>query len=103
VHDNGQALVLSAEGELDVSTAQRLLLAVQDALRAAPVLLVIDLGGVEFVDSVGLAALVNTQRAAGATTLRFVTSTPPVRRALELVGLRDLLDTYPSLDEALAG
>jgi anti-sigma B factor antagonist len=98
---HGPGQVLSVAGDLDMSTAQQLLLAVEDAVGGEPALLVVDLSGVQFMDSVGLAALVNAQRAGKPTRMRFVASAP-VQRTLDLVGLNELLDTYPSVAEALA-
>ncbi len=82
--DGGAALV----GEIDAHTAGRLTQAFDD-----PGDLVLDLSGVEFVDSSGLRVLIelhqNCSQAGGAVVLR--TPSPAVRRLLEVSGVADYL------------
>src|SRR5437764_14014822 len=54
--------VLVVCGELDIARAPRLSVAINEALRELPPALVIDLCGVDFLDSTGLAVLLNARR-----------------------------------------
>lgn len=56
-------LVLAAEGELDLLTGPRLAVRVREHARHGARAVCLDLTGVTFVDSAGLAALVNAARA----------------------------------------
>ena len=60
--------------------------------------LVIDLGAVKFLDSSGIRALVDADRAAGLTggRVNLVGATGVVRRALEVSGVWDHLGAVPS-------
>lgn len=80
------AVVIVAEGELDLVGAPRL-------LEALPVggdePVVLDLGAVGFMDSSGLRALLDLRRACteAGRTLTLARPSPPVLRVLELVDL----------------
>ena len=54
--------VLSVEGEIDVATAPRLIAALNDAVAEAVRSVIIDLTSVGFMDSTGLALLINAHR-----------------------------------------
>jgi anti-sigma B factor antagonist len=58
--------VLSLVGDLDIAAAPRFVTQAADALRSGAKQLLIELDGVGFVDSAGLAALVNVLRRATA-------------------------------------
>jgi anti-anti-sigma factor len=78
-------------GELDLSTAPEL----DRALSAADGDIVIDLRGVEFIDSSGIHALLRACRAR--PRLRVENPTPAARRVLDLVGVTKLLiDDQPA-------
>ncbi len=101
----GNAIVVSAMGEVDVLTAPRLLRAVSDALvgvGSGPV--VVDLSEVSLLGSPGLAALVEGALAAEQRQepLRIVVDhTRPVIRPLEATGLDQVFRLYRSVDDAL--
>lgn len=94
VEDHSQ--VLSVSGELDISTARildgRLRALLQDHRRV-----VLDLSGLSFIDSSGLAVLIAAARAAesdgGAFAVRAVS--PVALRVLELSGVADRLKLLP--------
>ena len=69
--------VLSLVGDLDISSAPRFVSQAADALRAGARRLFVELDGVSFVDSAGLAALLNVLRRATAQ-----------RAAMVLIGAR---------------
>jgi anti-anti-sigma factor len=75
-----RAMVLSLIGELDLAAAPRLVSAAADALRRGRDALVLDLTEVAFVDSAGLAALLNVLRRAttAGAALVLVGVAPPI-------------------------
>ena len=60
----GDAEVLSLVGPLDLSSVGRLVTEAADAIRHGRARIILDLAGVEFVDSSGLAGLLNVLRRA---------------------------------------
>jgi anti-sigma B factor antagonist/stage II sporulation protein AA (anti-sigma F factor antagonist) len=86
---DGEALGVRVHGELDTSTADRLLAAVQ----AWPVpvsVCVVDLENCEFLDSSGIRALLLCQRALdhGKGTVRLVGVKPHIERVLRIAGVQ---------------
>lgn len=96
--------VVRPVGEIDMLTAPALARALRDELTAACRVLVVDLVGVEFLGSSGLAALVEARQLAGktATVLLAGARRPIVARGLRLSGLDQVFGWYPSVDEAVA-
>jgi anti-sigma B factor antagonist len=86
------AVTVSVAGEVDTFTAPTLRSAVDAELKGRPAELVLDLRGVRFLGSAGLALLVETQKSAGARgiVLRLIATTRPVIRPLEVTGLLPL-------------
>jgi anti-sigma B factor antagonist len=85
VHSHSdQADVLSVVGDVDLASAPRLVTHASDALRHGANGLVLDLREVEFMDSAGLAALLNVLRRATAAGRNLVIAElqPQVRRLL---------------------
>jgi anti-anti-sigma factor len=96
------ALVVEVTGELDALTAPRLLDILHAALRESCPMLVVDLTGVAFMGSAGLAVLAEThEHAIPDTTLRIVAPGRATRRPLQITGLDTILQLYPSRSEAL--
>ncbi len=60
----GDAEVLSLVGQLDLSSVGRMVAQAADAIRHGRTRIILDLAGVEFVDSAGLAGLMNVLRRA---------------------------------------
>jgi anti-sigma B factor antagonist len=84
------ALIVHARGDIDTTTAGRLRWVVVDAAdRAGPPGVMLDLSGVGFIDSVGLAALVAGFKAALATGVRLTVgeASPFAARLLQMTGL----------------
>ncbi|MCE6996143.1 STAS domain-containing protein [Saccharothrix sp. S26] len=99
------ALIIEVAGEIDLDSAPVLDAALTDALdRGSHRLYVVDLAEVEFIDSIGLSALLTAARHAQDTdgTLRVVVdANRPVIRPLEITGLDDVLSLHHTVDEAL--
>jgi anti-sigma B factor antagonist len=93
--------VIALSGEVDLAVAPR----VEEALAGIPARadVVIDLGGCEFLDSTGLAVLINARREFAGEGRRFVLCAPgpQVARLLEVTGLDREEIVRPSLDDAL--
>jgi anti-sigma B factor antagonist len=101
VRDN--AVVLLFAGDIDLVTAPIVNQAVKTALQQAPDVLVVDLGGVGFLASAGLAELVTGHRLAGErTAFRVVAPSRATSRPLEMVGFTEVFGVFPTLDDALA-
>lgn len=83
---------LRVQGELDLATVDQFATRVSGALDAAASALVLDFGGVTFVDSTGLGSLVRLRDQArkGGKRLELVQVGRQVRRVLDLTGLSPL-------------
>ena len=90
--DSDGTVTVTVVGEVDTFTAPVLRSSLDNQLEGQPKELVIDLCGVQFLGSAGLAVLVETQKAARARDvgLRLIASTRAVTRPLEVTGLIDL-------------
>ncbi|MGW2618346.1 STAS domain-containing protein [Streptomyces sp. NPDC001500] len=99
--DHVHVVVLA--GEIDHTTTDlfRQALTVEDGF---PRYTVLDLRAVTFMDSSGINILVaaNNAARAGNGWLRLAHAPRPVAELLHIVGLDDIIDLYPTLDEALA-
>jgi anti-sigma B factor antagonist len=103
LEDRNGTAVLHVDGALDLALAPRLRQLVERAARLRPAMVVIDLTGVTFLASAGMAELVRAHRGPAASVpLRVVASGRITLRPLELTCLTDELAIYPSLSEALA-
>ncbi len=101
-HRDGTA-VLRVDGALDLALAPKLRQLAERAARLEPAVLVIDLTGVTFLASAGMAELVRAHRGRTVSApLRVVATGRITLRPLELTRLTDELAIYPSLAEALA-
>jgi anti-sigma B factor antagonist len=85
-------VTVTVVGEVDTFTAPVLRASLDTQLEQQPKALVIDLCGVQFLGSAGLAVLVETQKSARSrdVALRLVANTRAVTRPLEVTGLIDL-------------
>jgi anti-sigma B factor antagonist len=65
--------------------------------------IVVDLSGIEFVDSAGIGVLVSVFKAARASgkTVKFVVSRPGVVSVLELIKLDQIFDIHPDFGSAV--
>jgi anti-sigma B factor antagonist len=90
--DEAGVVTVTVVGEVDTFTAPVLRSTLDSQLEQQPRELVIDLSGVQFLGSAGLAVLVETQKSARAreVSLRLTATTRAVTRPLEVTGLIDL-------------
>ena len=97
-------LLVEVAGEVDMLTTPELRAALTDALARSPGRLVLDLTGVRFLGSSGIAVLVEVleeSRRSG-TALALVAASRGVLRPLRSTGLADLFATHPDVASALA-
>jgi anti-sigma B factor antagonist len=94
---NETRCLLTVDGDVDVTTAPKLIVAGRDALRAGTRTIVVNLSGVAFMDSAGLAALINLHRSVDRAGGRLVVVCPdgPVRRLFAVSGTERLLGVEP--------
>ena len=98
-----ESYVVSIEGELDLHTAPELEQALGTILARGGRSVVVDLAGLEFIDSAALAALLRALprfRARGGRFL-LVTEDRRVLRTLEITGLDRTFDIEPRLGTAV--
>ena len=97
ISDGGQHLVVAASGEVDSQSAPELRDTIVAAYLADGRDVVLDLGGVTFIDSSGLSALVAAHRrlAADHAHLAARAARPGVARVLKVTGLDELLAMAP--------
>lgn len=91
-------------GELDLASAPRVRTEVAAVVADGGTRLVLDLGGVAFIDSTGLGVVlgaVRRVRGAGGT-IRLVVRESAVLRVFELTGLDQVLPILSSVEEAVA-
>lgn len=83
---------ISVTGDLDMHTARRARSIIESVCESRPLNVVIDLSGLEFVDSHGLHLLVDAHRTLTAAGCRLVFVPPPghIRRAFAITGLDGL-------------
>lgn len=98
-HDDGRCLTLRLVGELDHAAAQTVMPGIEDAVEEyLPRRCVIDLTGVSFMDSSGIAVILKTDRLLRQTGGVLALSGVPgqVRRVLDVAGLTKIV---PVLDD----
>ncbi|AJW80090.1 STAS domain-containing protein [Clavibacter michiganensis] len=94
--------VVTAAGMLNMAAAPELRQAIHDALDPAPARIVVDLAGVDFIDSSGLGALIAGLRAArdAGGDLRISAPGPQVAMVLQLSNLDRVLISTPTAEAA---
>jgi anti-sigma B factor antagonist len=98
----GTQAVITLPSEIDVTNADPVRQALMSAVSPDTPTLIIDMSGTTFCDSAGLYAIVAAYRHATAagTQLRLVATS--ILRIFQVIGVDQLIPTYPSLEAALA-
>lgn len=102
-HSEGDWTVLTVAGELDVLGAPELRQSVMDAVKNGQHRLVLDLSGVDFIDSFGIGVLVGALKRVRLLDgdLMLVVAEPRVRRVFEVCDLDRVFTLHLTLAEAL--
>ena len=102
--DDGRTLIFILRGSLDLATSPTIRAALTDAADKGHKNLIVDLSGLEFLDSTGLGALIGAHRRAGEHegSLRLVVHDGPILRLLNITGLIRIFAVYHSLADARA-
>lgn len=103
-HEAGAATVLEVGGEVDVYTAPRMREQIVDLVTEGRYHLIVDMEGVEFLDSTGLGVLVGGLKRVRAHdgSLQVVCSHERILKIFRITGLTKVFDIHPSVPEALA-
>jgi anti-sigma B factor antagonist len=97
--------VLAVSGEVDVATVPRLREQLHGLAAQGDNSIVVDLDGVEFLDSTGLGVLVGALKRVRSSggDLHLICTQPRIRKVFEVTGLTKVFSIYDSVDEAVAG
>ena len=91
IEARGDELWVLPRGDLDIGGTAELEEALHLALASDATAIVVDLRGLEFVDSTGLAALITAQSVEGGERISFVPGNDNVQGVFRLSGLLDSL------------
>jgi len=95
---------VAVQGEIDIAAGPALEEAIDTAIRGSAGAFVIDLSGVDFLDSSGLHVLMRARSLLGREDRALAVVCPfgPVRRVFELSGSSELFVLYSSREDAAA-
>jgi anti-sigma B factor antagonist len=100
---SGDFQVLELAGDIDVETARTLRAHIVDRFSAPATQVIIDLSGVDFMDSSGLGALVSGwQLTRDEGDFRIAGANPVVQRVLSITGMEEVFALYPTVEDAAA-
>jgi anti-sigma B factor antagonist len=96
--------VLPLEGEIDLHVSPRLAASLTQMIASKPKQLVVDLSQVSYIDSSGLAVLIEAMQNVAAYGGKFALAglQEGVRPIFEIARLDQVFQIYPTVDEALA-
>jgi anti-anti-sigma factor len=99
----GQAVVISAPVEIDITNAGEILKCLFSAMSNGARMLVVDMTATTFCDCAGVHAIVACwkQAAAEGVSLRLAATAPAVQQVLAITGASRLIDTCPTVAAAL--
>jgi anti-sigma B factor antagonist len=100
----GGAHVICVRGEIHVTTAPRFAERLTEAIESGRTALVLDMTGVEFIDSTGLSVLLNGLRLVGQKRgkLALACANPTVLRLFQITGLEGTFDIFADRAAAVA-
>jgi anti-sigma B factor antagonist len=95
--------VIAVRGEVDLHTAPKVQSAIERAADANGAV-VLDMGGVAFMDSTALSALVRAKDALQqqGISLRLASPSKAVERIFSVTGFRDYFEIFPSREAAIS-
>jgi anti-sigma B factor antagonist len=101
---DAQTHLIAVRGEVHVSTAPEFSERLNDAIAGGKTGVVIDMTGVDFIDSTGLSVLLNALRRVTRQqgTLALAVSNPTVLRLFEITRLDSTFDILPDRETAIA-
>ena len=96
--------IVAVGGEIDIASAPRLITGLNDAVGSGDAPVIVDLTDVGFMDSTGLALLLNAHRRLSRRGKGFavVCADGPVRRVFTITDMVDVLQVRATLAEAQA-
>jgi anti-sigma B factor antagonist len=102
-HSTGRAITLALTGELDLVSSPAMERVMDDLSRSDAELIIVDLSGLEFMDSTGLHLLIRVQQRAQEAGRRFalIRGREAGQRLFELTGLADSLTVVDSAEQLL--
>jgi anti-sigma B factor antagonist len=100
---NGEVELLAVSGEIDIASAPRLITSLNEALGECALPVVVDLTDVGFMDSTGLALLLNAHRRLARRGQGFavVCIDGPVRRVFTITDMVETLRVRPNREAAV--
>lgn len=95
--------VLQVGGEIDVATAPRLREQLIKLVNEQRFMIVVDLGGVDFIDSTGLGVLIGALKRVRTHdgNLVLVCTEPRIAKVFEITGLNQVFQIHSSVDAAV--
>jgi anti-sigma B factor antagonist len=99
------ATVLDLAGDVDARNAVALREALVTAIETTGGVIVLDLGDVAYLDSVGLGTLVGALKRANerGAALRFVVTGAQILKVLNITGLSRVFEIYDGVEDAIRG
>lgn len=98
---HGSTSTISAQGEIDLSSADKLRAELDTVLASDSRQVIVDLSAVTFLDSTGIGVLAGALRSRGDRKVGIVVSPGPVEKVLLLTGMDRVFPLYSSIDDAL--
>src|SRR5947207_15377221 len=101
---HGQAKVIALEGEIDLHTSRRITTTLNAAVKAKPRNLVIDMGNVSYIDSSGLAVLIEAMQKVEKYGGKFALAglQENVKPIFEVARLDQVFRIYQDVDSSLS-
>ncbi len=103
VEQRSEGTLIRPDGEVDLSTSRELQMALKNAMSAKPQRVIVDLEKVPYMDSSGVATLVEAMQIARkqSSSLVLCSMQDKVRSIFEIARLDRVFTIVPSMDEAL--
>lgn len=103
VEQMGRSAVISVRGEVDLYSSPALRQEIKKQVKKKPEVLVIELSRVDYMDSSGVATLVEGLKNIGKKggQLKLAGLTDPVRQVFKFAHLDKVFEIFPDLDKAL--